>query len=160
MTIHAKLTSINAYAFIACYDIRYINIPETVTFVGEWAFSMADYSGVISESPITIEFNEGRTKPIYIGSVGFSHRKHYTIIYPSNKEPTYSMDSQFSGVTSALICAHSDFNFLGKFNTTTEMTKCPPQIFKKAKRIMNTCDKKYKYNNSLAASQIIVLVIF
>ena len=130
VTIYAKLTRINPYAFCDCKSIEYINIPETVTFIGSYALALAGGSSKVVSTSIVIEFNEGRNQKVYIDDSGFSYRTNFIIIYPSNIEPLYNANNQFYGVSTATICAHSSFSFCGKFMTETNMSKCPAQIFK------------------------------
>ena len=134
VTIYAKLTSINECAFIDCKSIQYINIPETVTFIGSGALILSGGGGSIIGTPITIEFNNGRKNNIYIGGYGFSYRTHYTIIYPSLLIPIYSSSFQFDEVSSATICSPSKFTFCGKFETTTDMKQCPAPKFDTPKK--------------------------
>lgn len=128
VTILAKLTRINEWAFVDCKNIQYINIPETTTFIGAGAFALAG-DGAIVSTPITLEFNEGRTEEVFIGSCGISYRTNFVIIYPSNIQPLFDLNNQFYGVSTVIICAHSVFSFCGYF-TTTNMSRCPAQIFK------------------------------
>ena len=62
VTIFAKLTSINLYAFFGCQNLNYINIPQTVTFIGMNALALNN------SAHVTCEFNKGRTKGVYIGT--------------------------------------------------------------------------------------------
>ena len=58
VTIFAKLTAINDHAFNCCENLKYINIPQTVTFMGSCAISPSGTSNV----PLVLEFCKGRTK--------------------------------------------------------------------------------------------------
>ena len=55
--------------------------------------------------------------------------KKNSIIYPSDLEPLYNPNDQFDCVQSATICAYKAFKFCNKFDTTTDMSKCPPRRF-------------------------------
>ena len=131
VTIHAKLISINDDAFNSCTNLEYINIPETVTYIGKAALCLSkteyDYN---SDTYIFVEFNQGRKRGLYIELNGLSRRINFTILYPSDIEPTYFANNQFVGTTSATICAKKEFNFCGKFTTTTDFSKCPPPKYK------------------------------
>ena len=60
--IRAKITKINDCAFLHCSRLEYINIPSTVTFIGNAAFCLNNGDGKSPELPMTVEFNPGRKK--------------------------------------------------------------------------------------------------
>ena len=125
VTIFAKLTAINHNAFDYCENLKYINVPQTVTFLGYYALSTESNSNV----PFVVEFCKGRTKNIYIDRGAIAYTSYIYIIYPSKIEPFYANSEQSNDVTSVTICAQSSFNFCGYQMTTTDMSKCPIPIF-------------------------------
>ena len=66
VTIHAKIRSINVWAFCLCLRLEYINIPSTVTFIGDAALFVGVEGGDTDPLPILVEFNEGRDQSFYI----------------------------------------------------------------------------------------------
>ena len=153
VTIFAKLTAINDYAFDLCTNLKYINIPQTCTFLGDVAISPSSSSNV----PLVVEFCKGRTKKIYICENAISFCPYISVIYPSDIEPLYD-SRQFDDVTSATICAHSSFSFCGKNMTTTDMSKCPIPIFesyKSAAAAGFTC-KRIRRNNIPLISLLLI----
>ena len=85
VVIFAKLTAIHAWAFEYCENIVYINIPQTVTYIGIYALELSsDNTGEASNVPLVIEFCKGRTNDLFIDKNGISGRKSISIIYPSS----------------------------------------------------------------------------
>lgn len=130
VTILAKLTVINEKAFIFCSSLEYINIPQTVTFIGRSAINIRTINNKIIDIKTVIEFNEGRKAKLYFDSYSIARRKTFIIIYPSTIEPLYNTSNQFEDVDSAIICSPKSFQFCNRFPTTTNMSACPPQRFK------------------------------
>ena len=106
VTIFAKLTVIDRSAFEYCEKIEYINIPQTVTFIGGYALSVSNFDDTPSDVPLTVEFCKGRTKDLYINSGGISFRNSISIIYPRSIGPFFNPEYQFQEVSSATICAY------------------------------------------------------
>lgn len=156
VTILAKLTAIHYEAFDQCAKLNYINIPQTVTFIGKYALSVAElyYDDfyeteyyLVSDEPFQVEFCKGRTKTLYLGQHAISHRKNIKIIYPSSIEPLYSPYGHFADVNSATICAYKLFKFCNKFDTNY-MSQCPTPIFGKI-GAGQTCKRKVRNNITL-----------
>ena len=140
VTIHAKLRSINTWAFCYCTRLEYINIPSTVTLIGAGALYLGDDSSTTISLPITVEFNEGRTQNLLIYSFNFADRSSIFIIYPSNSAPVCpDTDKAFKGATTWFICAHSVFDFYTK-TTTKDQSKCPsPKYKNELMKLKNKC---------------------
>ena len=129
--IHAKLICINQHAFYGCNYLEYINIPETVTFMGWGALCLCNpVSPWDVDKHALIEFNEGRKQKVYIDGFAISRRTTFNIIYPSDLEPLYYSSSQFVGTKSAIICAKNEFSFCGKFYTKTDFKQCSASQYK------------------------------
>ena len=141
ITIHAKIRSINRWAFFCCTNLKYINIPETVTFIGNTALFLGNLDQTTADLPMTVEFNPGRKEPFYINFYAFSRRKTFFIIYPSFHVPLYNSQYAFYGVDEAIICAPFVFDFCTK-QTTTERSKCPASLFKKQMDSTLNCNEK------------------
>lgn len=136
VTIYAKLRNLNWGSFYDCPNLEYINIPETVTYIGNAVFNLPE----TIDFTVTFEFNEGRTQGLYIGAYSFPRRKTVYIIYPSDIIPSYYAMATFYEVTNAFICAYSSFTFCSK-RTTTNSSKCPVPQFNERTEIKT---KAYK----------------
>lgn len=140
VTIYAKLRSINTFAFCWCTKLKYINIPSSVTFVGDAALYLGTQSTTINLE-MTIEFNPGRKKKIYIDTQCFSRRTTFYIIYPSCLAPLYDAKSTFYCVTNCFICTPTLLDFYNK-NSTIDSSKCPiPQFKASLKEDFCSCNK-------------------
>ena len=136
-TIYAKLRSINYWAFCWCTKLQYINIPSSITLIGYAAFYLGDRAIVIS-TPITFEFNKGRTQNLFIDAENFARRASVFIIYPSEVKPTYSNTyNAFVNVNNWAICAPASFDFYTK-QTTTNRASCPSTQYIEKKNFINT----------------------
>ena len=58
ITLDAKLINIHRYAFYGCISLIYINITESVTFIGHAYFHLGPESGAVIDLSMTVEFNE------------------------------------------------------------------------------------------------------
>ena len=157
VTIFAKLISINRYAFSGCRNIAYINIPQTVTFIGAHALDHYD-QGV----PFTVEFNKGRTEKVYFDTHAISGSILLFIIYPSNIEPRYNSNTPIGGRSSDIICAHSSFEFCRFVMTTTNMSRCPAPMFESYRLLAlgcPTCKRKTKINIPLISLFILIAAL-
>ena len=104
-----------------------------------------------------VEFNEGRTKTLFIYHENFARRSSVSIIYPSKIVPIYSSTSlAFKGVANPKICAPSVFNFYTK-QTTTNRASCPASIFKEKKKIITFNHNKRRL--SIAIARLAVYLI-
>ena len=162
VTIFAKLTAIHLWAFEYCENIAYINIPRTVTFIGEFALALSTDNEDDSRSyvPLTVEFCKGRTKDIFIGEDGISYRNSISIIYQSSIEPIFGPDEQFVEVGSAKICAYKTFVFYF-YDTTEDMTQCPAPIFEILKSAAAAASRftcKRKTGSSILLISIFILI--
>ena len=152
VTIFAKLTSINKCAFNLCNNLVYINIPQTVTFIGYLAF------GIRSSKHMIFEFNKGRTKKLSFGMSVFMGCQNISIIYPSSIEPKFD-DDTFMGAT-VIVCAYSSFNFGDECETTTDMSKCPTSFIELYNSLEKerclTCKSKLRINVPLISLIILI----
>ena len=125
--IKARIRSINTWAFVWCLKLNYINIPETVKFMGSLSIFLSNHNDEVLDVPITVEFNKGRTLGLYMYGWIFSQRKTVHVIYPCSIVPNYLNDNPFHSVSNAIICAPSSFIFYSK-PTTTDQSKCPTPL--------------------------------
>lgn len=154
VTIHAKLTSINYLSFHVCTKLDYVNIPATVTFIGNGAFAFWSRP----TTPMFVEFNKGRKEKVYICTHGFSERKIFKIIYPSSLEPLYDTSSQFVSVSEATICAYKSFSFCNRFNTVIDMSQCPSPQYKAPNRYYITIGARLDIRSHIIIYLIIALL--
>ena len=155
--IYANIRNINKRAFVWCIKLEYINIPQTVTFIGYAAFCLNNGDGKVPELPMTFEFISGRTNGLYIGRYGIEYRKTFYIIYPSDIIPTYDPLYAFNGATTVYICAPSVFDFYTK-QTTTDQSKCPSPLFKAESTFITY--KSMKISINILLTSIIILLSF
>ena len=59
--INAKIRSINRYAFMFCSNLEYINIPSTVTFIGEASLCLNNMNVEDTEHQTINKVDTGRT---------------------------------------------------------------------------------------------------
>ena len=129
VTIHAKIRSINYLGFCWCQKLEYINIPSTVTYIGDCALYLGSYYGNIINLAVTVEFVAGRTQNLYIDRNCFSKRSLVLIIYPSEFVPEFKNDLPFFDTSKTVICAPKSFSFYTK-QTTTDISQCPAAKYK------------------------------
>ena len=150
--IKAKLRSINKEGVYDCRSLTYINIPSTVTFIGQNGVNI--YQDYTSDLPATVEFNQGRREKIYLDERAISRRKTFYIIYPSTIEPIcHSNALQY--VETAYICAPKKFTFCG-FTTTTDFSHCSTRYFYLSKSRFKC---KIEYHTRIIFRSAIVIVI-
>ena len=129
VTIHAKIRSINFQSFCWCTKLEYINIPSTVTYIGDAALFLGTCEEYKVNLAVTVEFVAGRTQNLYIDRNCFSKRSLVSIIYPSEFVPEFKNDLPFYDTDKAVICAPKSFSFYTK-QTTTDMSQCPAAKYK------------------------------
>ena len=136
-------------------QLKYINIPSTVRFIGYAAFFLGQ-SGVNFDLSITFEFVSGRDEKVFIGNKNFARRTEIYVIYQSNIIPAYSSkDLGFTDATTYYICAPSSFTFYGR-QTTTDSTKCPtPQYKERPTKMACTC-KTYRRQMCFIVSSFLI----
>ena len=150
VTIYAKIRKINLWAFCYCSKLEYINIPSSVTYIGQSALFLGE-SGVVCNIDMFIEFNKGRAQELFIYKQNFANRKTFFIIYPSTIAPEYSDTlNAFWGTETYYICAPSVFTFYTK-QTTKDFSKCPDPIFK---------ERKVRTFNDVCASLVLEFFIY
>jgi hypothetical protein len=155
--IYPKITNINTRAFYYCSNITYMNIPSTVTFVGWAGLYLCNSGEKTGEISLMVEFNEGRTEKIYLDGHGIAGRRIVSVLYPSKLEPLYNPNYQFKQVETATICAYSVFSFCGKFQTVTDMSKCPLPQFKPPSNVCATFASCINLNIPASLSIMIIL---
>ena len=153
--IYAKLRSINKRAFCYCTGLEYLNIPDTVTNIGEATLYFGDPHGVLIDSSIIVEFNPRKRRGFFIDENCFSCRTTVYIIYQSNVKPSYFNinNNAFNHVINYYICAPSVFEFYTK-TTTTDLSQCPLPIFRTPKNAC-TCYSNMRQNHFLLSSFLI-----
>ena len=150
--IYAKIRSINFCAFRFCTKLKYINIPSSVTFLGELALYVGE-AGVTEPGEILVEFNKGRTQNFYIDEQNFARRETVYVIYPYKYIPSCQTTYAFAGVNYPYICAPSVFTFYTK-KTITDSSKCPRPVFKE--REVHTISIQLRRLSILILSIIII----
>ena len=111
--IYAKITKIKEKAFSHCINLEYINIPSSVTFIGLHGLYFGTGYSVVAK-PITVEFNKGRTKKLYIDGGSFNFRNNISIIYPYSRSPTFVLGETFFNTENVVICSPKSFVFITK----------------------------------------------
>ena len=132
VTIRAKIQKIHDFAFAFCTKLEYINVPSTVTYIGNCAFFFGSYQGKTIELTMIVEFAAGRTQNFLIGAHGFSFRSLIYIIYPSDLAPEFINDQPFHNTAEVVICAPTSFSFFSR-QTETNMSKCPAPQYRPRK---------------------------
>ena len=133
VTILAKLKAINYRAFCYLYNLKYINIPSTVSFIGKDALYFGMWGGTLVDRSVTVEFNSGRECDLFIAENNFACRTSVYVGYPSNIKPAYPSENSyaFQKAKKAVVCALSVFDFYN-VTTITDMSKCPINKFRTA----------------------------
>ena len=163
VTIYAKLRSINYAAFDCCSKLEYINIPSTVTFIGNGAFYLATPNLATVDLSVTVEFVSGRTEKVFIDRGNFGRRTNVSVIYPSILPPLYSgTTNAWNDVSTYSICALSSLNFYTK-TATTDFSKCPvPQFVDRVStykaRNVCTCNTNRRQRCFIISSLLISLL--
>lgn len=158
VTIHAKIRSINLYAFSWCSNLEYINIPETVTFIGDASLYL-DTNSVLVCPKTTIEFNQGRKQGLFIDSENFQYKDLLIVIYPSDIVPKYKSSYAFVGTKKYYICTPSVFDFYTK-TTTTNQELCGSPQYKGPPKTKNVCTcKRHRRQSNIPLISIIVFLL-
>ena len=154
------MRSLNGHAFCYCRKLEYINIPASVTYIGDSTLFFGNPSETVSGT-ITIEFNTGRKEELFIEQFNFGRRATVYIIYPNDMKQTYNSKCAFAGVANIAVCAPSTFDFYGH-QTTTNASKYPVPMYKERKNLCflyHTCKASRGQSNFIITSLLICLFI-
>ena len=159
VTIHAKIRSIHSGAFRYCSNLEYINIPETVTIIDDYAFTFDDVNGAPGCPKTIIEFNKGRTQSLFIHCENFMFKDLLIIIYPSDFVPKYESYNAFFLIEKLYICAPSVFDFYTK-TTTENQELCGTPQYKGPPKTKNECScKRYRRQSDVPLLSIMIFFL-
>ena len=120
VTIEARITQINKYAFLECEKLERINIPNTCKIIQPWGIQT--YNATLGKSlpnpykSLTIFF-EANSKIKYIDTHGISYREDVNIYTCERINPILNSET-FKGVTNLKIYSPASF-VLNKTRSTT-----------------------------------------
>lgn len=156
--IYAKIKSINCNAFDQCISLRYINIPSTVTYIGDVAFYLGNGNCRTLSTEVIFEFNLGRTQNLFIGKTCFTYRSKIYIIYPYNFSPECDTQRAFEGSPDVIICAASVMNFYTK-TTKDDYSLCPTPKYKERPGHYNTISYYEMHIHIILSSLTIIIFV-
>ena len=141
--IDAQIVLIDERSFSDMKNLRKMNIPESVTRIGEYAIQF--YGSGTSEGVVNIIFN-GKSSLTYIGAEGFGYKAKVVIKFTGTSSPTCASKA-FYQTNVVEIYSPVSFMFCNKYKT--QILKTP-----------NACATSNKSSRNIARYSLIIVLIY
>ena len=110
VSIKAKITQINSYAFYSCMNLSYINIPSSTLFIGRSVMSLkAENRKDTSKGTVRIIFDYPANVK-YIGVYAIERKENMIVYFFGKKRPIFE-GGIFEGTTNKTVFALSKMKF-------------------------------------------------